>query len=63
VHGDIKPDNFLVTSYDWLFLSDIHVYKPVLIDDENLEEYNKFFGHLENNKQCYVAPEKWYSPK
>lgn len=61
VHGDIKPDNFLLTSYDWLFLSDIHVQKPVLIDDENLDEYNKFFGHLDNNKQCFVAPEKWYS--
>ena len=28
-HGDLKPDNILVTSYDWLFLVDINPLKPV----------------------------------
>ena len=49
----------LITSYDWLFISDINPYKPVYIGEDNLQEYNKFFGHLDNNKRCYFAPERW----
>lgn len=35
VHGDIKPENILITSYDWLFIADIHPYKPVFCQDDN----------------------------
>jgi phosphoinositide-3-kinase regulatory subunit 4 len=30
--------------------------------DVNLELYNKFFGDLDNNSRCYLAPERWRSP-
>lgn len=40
----------------------MHTYKPVLIADDNLKEYNQFFGDLDNNIRCYTAPERWYSP-
>jgi len=33
-----------------------------MIADDNLKEYNKFFGDLDNNIRCYAAPERWYSP-
>jgi len=44
-----------------LLLSDIHPFKPVLISDDNLQEYNEMFGYLDNNKRCYTAPERWIS--
>ena len=63
VHGDIKPENILVNSYNWLSLADISTAdKPVLCMDDNLQKYNKFFGHLDNNERCYMAPERWRSP-
>jgi phosphoinositide-3-kinase regulatory subunit 4 len=60
-HGNIKPENILVNSYNWVFLSDIATNKPILCKDDNLEIYNKFFGELSNNNRCYLAPERWRS--
>jgi len=60
-HGNIKPENILVNSYNWVFLSDIATNKPVLCKDDNLEHYNKYFGELSNNNRCYFAPERWRS--
>ena len=51
----------MITSYDWLFLSDIINFKPK-IDAQHLGVYNRYYGYLDNNKQCYVAPERWSSP-
>ena len=62
VHGDIKPDNILVTSYDWLFVADLTTTKPVMIMDDDLKKYNMYFGELDNNTRCYVAPERWLTP-
>ena len=33
----------------------------MLLDDGNLENYNKYFGYLDNNTRIYTAPERWYS--
>ena len=62
MHGDIKPDNVLVTSYDWLFVADMTTYKPVMVMDDDLKTYNMYFGDLENNTRCYLAPERWLTP-
>ena len=58
-HGDIKPNNVLLSSYNWVFLTDIVPYKPTFIGEENLKKYNLFFGEMENNLRCYVAPERF----
>ena len=60
-HGNIKPENILVNSYNWVFLSDIAINKPILCKDTDLERYNKYFGELSNNNRCYLAPERWRS--
>ena len=59
MHGDIKPDNILITSYNWLYIVDLLPYKPVLIIDDDLKTYNMYFGDLDNNIRCYLAPERW----
>lgn len=37
VHGDIKPSNILLTSYNWLFLADLVPYKPSLLGEDDLK--------------------------
>jgi phosphoinositide-3-kinase regulatory subunit 4 len=49
VHGDIKPDNIVMTSYNWLFLTDQVPYKPTFLREDDLKVYNLFFGELDNN--------------
>jgi len=61
-HGDIKPENILVTSSSWLLLTDMHPYKPTFLFDDDLKLYNMYFGDMDNNKRCYLAPERWMSP-
>lgn len=59
VHGDIKPDNIVLTSYNWLFLTDQMPYKPAYMKEDDLKIYNMFFGELDNNLRCYLAPERF----
>lgn len=58
-HGDIKSENILLTTWNWLFLSDIAFYKPTFLPADNPAKFNFFF---ENKKRrtCYLAPERFY---
>ena len=58
-HGDIKPNNILLTSKLSVFLTDISVYKPVYLVIEDLQFYNTFFYSSEHDKSCYLAPERF----
>ena len=58
-HGDIKPENILVSSKLSVFFSDISVYKPVYIIIENLQLYNTFFYCNSVDRACYLAPERF----
>jgi len=61
-HGDIKTDNIVLTSWNWLFLTDFAPYKPLYLPSENLGDYEFYFAK-ENKKVlcCYLAPEKFAS--
>ena len=58
-HGDIKPENILVSSKLSVFFSDISVYKPVYIIIENLQLYNAFFSCNSVDRACYLTPERF----
>lgn len=59
VHGDLKPENVLITSYNQLYVTDIVSYKPTYIQSEDITDYNQRFGNLDNNRRCYMAPERF----
>ena len=56
IHGDLKMENILLTSYNSLFLTDISPYKPAHLEIDNIILYTYFFGSV--NKSCYLSPER-----
>lgn len=56
-HGDIKPNNVALTSWNWLLLTDFAPYKPLYMPSANLGDYEFYFSR-EGKKYCYLAPEK-----
>jgi len=62
-HGDIKTDNVVVTSWNWVLLTDFGPYKPTYLPSENLGDYQFFFTAETNEIDgCYLAPEKFVAP-
>lgn len=58
-HGDIKSENFLITSWNWVFLVDIgSYYKPNFLSEGDLTRYKYFFSTSER-PGCYLPPEKF----
>lgn len=58
-HGDIKAENTLVTSWNWLYLSDFSSsFKPVTLPDDNPTDFSYFFD-TSSRRTCYVAPERF----
>lgn len=62
-HGDIKTENLLVSSSNWLVLSDFssHI-KPVHLPGDNPSEF-VFYFDSSNRRTCYLAPERFYQEK
>ena len=42
-HGDIKLENVLVTSWNWVFLTDFASFKPTFLPEDNPAAYSFFF--------------------
>lgn len=58
VHGDIKTENILVTSWNWTLLSDFAPFKPVYLPEENPGSFSFYFD-TSQRRTCYLAPERF----
>lgn len=58
-HGDIKTENILVTSWNWLYLSDFSSsFKPAYLPEDNPADFSFYFD-TSGRRTCYLAPERF----
>lgn len=57
-HGDIKLENILITSWNWVLLSDFASFKPTFLPEDNPADYSYFFD-TSRRRTCYIAPERF----
>ena len=61
-HGDIKTENTLVTSWNWLYLSDFSSsFKRVMLPEDNPADFSYYFD-TSGRRTCYIAPERFLPP-
>lgn len=61
-HGDIKTENTLVTSWNWLYLSDFSSsFKPTYLPLDNPADFSFYFD-TSGRRTCYLAPERFLEP-
>ena len=63
-HGDIKTENVLLTSSEWVMLSDFACFKPTFLPMDSPADFSFYFDTPGKNKntgrrRCYVAPERF----
>lgn len=60
-HGDIKTENLLVTSWNWLYLTDFSSsFKPTHLPEDNPADFSFYFD-TSGRRTCYIAPERFIS--
>ncbi|KIW63919.1 hypothetical protein PV04_08883 [Phialophora macrospora] len=60
-HGDIKTENLLVTSWNWLYLTDFSSsFKPTNLPEDNPADFSFYFD-TSGRRTCYIAPERFTS--
>lgn len=58
-HGDIKTENILVTSWNWLYLTDFAAsIKPHYLPEDNPVDFSLFYDTT-TRRTCYLAPERF----
>ncbi|XP_072316340.1 phosphoinositide 3-kinase regulatory subunit 4 [Eucyclogobius newberryi] len=57
-HGDIKSENIMVTSWNWILLTDFASFKPTFLPEDNPADFNYFFD-TSRRRTCYIAPERF----
>ncbi|XP_077298369.1 vacuolar protein sorting 15 isoform X2 [Arctopsyche grandis] len=57
-HGDIKLENIMLTSWNWVLLTDFASFKPTFLPEDNPADYSYFFD-TSRRRLCYVAPERF----
>lgn len=59
-HGDIKSENILVTSWNWVYITDFSSYKPTFLPLDNPSDFAYFYD-TSGRRNCYIAPERFYT--
>lgn len=59
-HGDLKTSNILITSWNWLYLSDFAPHKPAFLPLDDPADFSFYFD-TSGRRTCYIAPERFYS--
>lgn len=59
-HGDIKSENILVTTWNWVYLSDFASHKPTYLPLDDPSDFSFYFD-TSGRRTCYVAPERFYA--
>jgi phosphoinositide-3-kinase regulatory subunit 4 len=59
-HGDIKSENILVTSWNWVYLTDFASYKPTYLPLDDPSDFSFYFD-MSGRRTCYLAPERFYT--
>jgi len=59
-HGDIKLENIMLSSWNWLLLTDFAPFKPIFLPEDNPADFSYFFD-TSRRRTCYIAPERFKS--
>lgn len=59
-HGDIKSENILVTSWNWVYITDFASYKPTFLPLDDPSDFAYYFD-TSGRRNCYIAPERFYT--
>ncbi|XP_065349993.1 phosphoinositide 3-kinase regulatory subunit 4 [Cloeon dipterum] len=57
-HGDIKLENIMITSWNWVLLTDFAPIKPTYLPEDNPADFSYFFD-TSRRRTCYIAPERF----
>nr|CCA14328.1 phosphoinositide 3kinase regulatory subunit putativ [Albugo laibachii Nc14] len=61
-HGDIKLENCMITTWNWILLTDFAPFKPTFIPENDPTEYHYYFCAIDNSRRsCTLAPERFYT--
>ncbi|CCI40674.1 unnamed protein product [Albugo candida] len=61
-HGDIKLENCMITTWNWVLLTDFAPFKPTLVPENDPTEYHYYFCAIDNpRRSCTLAPERFYT--
>ncbi|VDO71904.1 unnamed protein product [Heligmosomoides polygyrus] len=59
-HGDLKSENVLLSSSNWLQITDFAPFKPTYLPHDNPSSFTFFFD-TSRHQHCYLAPERFLS--